>query len=55
MDKTSNSFTGWIHKMDQHIEDRVQEIIELNAPHDEMNAVKNENYILNNSPLTERK
>jgi hypothetical protein len=55
MDKTLISFTGWIRKIDQHIEDRVQEIIELNAPQDEMNAVKNENHILNNSPLTERK
>jgi hypothetical protein len=55
MNNTINGFTEWIRKMDQLIEDRVQEIIELNAPQYEMNAVKNENYALNNSPLTERK
>jgi len=55
MNNTTNRFTEWIRKMDQLIEDRVQEIIELNAPQYEMNAVNKENYVLNTSPLTDSK
>ncbi|MCH8487336.1 MAG: hypothetical protein LAT75_10770 [Candidatus Cyclonatronum sp.] len=55
MKNLSRRLAQWFRKMDQLIEERVEEIVELNASQNEMRSASHEAYASDTSPLTDRK